>query len=165
MDAARNLRPRLLVDYAITKNAKSASKRRAERGRSSTARTPVAATDSTQPSRASNNLNRPAEPRATNAPLVTPKGSRVVHVPGVRQIPFENSTLQANPMTTANMLDDACAHLIKCEPRLKSLIERYPCDVFSPAALEEPCNPFKSLTSSIMSQQASSFRRNGEHQC
>ena len=107
-------------------------------------------------SRAADPLDRPAEPHKTNAPLITPRGSRLVT--------YTKETLAASPSktglpqpstTTGHILEDACAHLIRVEPRLKPLIQKHYCHVFCPEGLAEPCDPFKSLCSGIMAQQVS----------
>jgi DNA-3-methyladenine glycosylase II len=56
-------------------------------------------------------------------------------------------------ITTGNILDEALAHLIKVEPKLKPVIDQHPCNVFSPDGLAEEIDPFKSLVSGIISQQ------------
>ena len=117
--------------------------------------------DSQLPSHLPNNtskssFDRPAEPHRTNAPLLTPRGSRLV--------PYEKETADASPSktedprattTTSHILDEACAHLIKMEPMLQPLIEKHYCRVFCPEGLAEECDPFRSLCSSIMAQQVS----------
>ena len=101
-------------------------------------------------------FDRPAEPRRTNAPLITPRGSRLVT--------YNQETAEASPSktgiprpttTTSHILDEACAHLIKMEPMLQPLIEKHYCRVFCPEGLAEECDPFRSLCSSIMAQQVS----------
>lgn len=97
-------------------------------------------------------FDRPAEPNRTNAPLLTPRGSRLV--------PYDQETADASPSkrpttTTSHILDEACAHLIKMEPMLQPLIEKHYCRVFCPEGLAEECDPFRSLCSSIMAQQVS----------
>ncbi|CAF9914165.1 MAG: 3-methyladenine DNA glycosylase [Alectoria fallacina] len=100
--------------------------------------------------------NRPAEPHRTNAPQTTPKGSRLVT--------YNKETADASPSktglprpttTTSHILDEACAHLVKMEPKLQPLIEKHYCRVFCPEGLAEECDPFRSLCSSIMAQQVS----------
>ena len=101
-------------------------------------------------------IDRPAEPHRTNAPLITPRGSRLVT--------YSNGTVNTSPSktpaprpttTTSHILDEACAHLIKMEPLLQPLIEKHYCHVFCPEGLAEECDPFRSLCSSIMAQQVS----------
>jgi DNA-3-methyladenine glycosylase II len=53
------------------------------------------------------------------------------------------------------LLEEACAHLIKVDERLRPIIEKHHCRVFSPEGLAEKIDPFESLTSSIISQQVS----------
>lgn len=59
--------------------------------------------------------------------------------------------------TTENLLEMACAHLIKVDPRLKAVIEKHPCKHFSPEGLQEEVDPFKSLVSGILAQQVSCY--------
>lgn len=111
-------------------------------------------TDCSNPS-AAHTKDRPADPHRTNAPLVTPMGSRLVSSSAAAdQSPSRDGGVLQNT-TTAHILEDACAHLVSAEPRLKPLIEKHPCHVFSPDALAEECNPFISLCSGIMAQQVS----------
>lgn len=99
---------------------------------------------------------RPAEPHRTNATLRTPGGSRLV--------PYSQEIVDSSPIkggmpqpttTTAQLLDQACAHLIAVDPRLKPLIDKHHCRVFSPEGLAEEVDPFEALCSGIMSQQVS----------
>lgn len=103
-------------------------------------------------------LDRPAEPHITNAPLVTPRGSRLV--------PYDKTNADASPSktgrprpttTTTHILDQACAHLIANDHtgKLKPLIESNYCTPFCPEGLAEECDPFKALCSGIMAQQVS----------
>ena len=100
--------------------------------------------------------SRPAEPHATNATLKTPGGSRLV--------PFSKEIVDSSPVkgglkqpttTTQQLLEQACAHLINIDPRMRPLIERHHCRIFSPEGLAEVIDPFESLCSGIMSQQVS----------
>ena len=98
---------------------------------------------------------RPAEPHMTNAPLRTPKGSQVVAKPAKGSTDSPAKPFGASGTTTENILDVACAHLIKQDPRLKTVIDRHHCHIFSPAGLAETIDPFRSLSSGIMAQQVS----------
>ena len=100
--------------------------------------------------------NRPAEPHGTNATLKTPGGSRLV--------PYSKQVVDSSPIksglskpttTTQHLLEQACAHLVSVDARMKPLIERHHCRVFSPEGLAEELDPFESLCSSIISQQVS----------
>ena len=100
--------------------------------------------------------NRPAEPHGTNATLKTPGGSRLV--------PHSKEVVDSSPIksgsskpttTTQHLLEQACAHLVSVDARMKPLIERHHCRVFSPEGLAEELDPFESLCSSIISQQVS----------
>ena len=99
---------------------------------------------------------RKAAPHATNAPLQTPKGSKLVAYPSEL---FE-STQEAQAfdraegvLTTENLLDKACEHLISVDPRMKKLVEAHRCPMFSPEGLAEVVDPFVSLVSGIIGQQ------------
>ncbi|KAF2720772.1 DNA glycosylase [Polychaeton citri CBS 116435] len=94
------------------------------------------------------------EPHHTNATLVTSGGTRL------RQDDHsvQGSDVDANGSagaTNLNLLETACAHLIRQDPNLKRVIELNPCRVFSPAGLSEEIDPFRSLASGIMAQQVS----------
>lgn len=97
--------------------------------------------------------NRIADPYTTNAPLISPGTSRVLANKAV------NTTSPSRPpqsnTTTANLLVQACDHLIKIEPRMKTLIDKHHCAIFSPAGLAEQIDPFGALSSGIISQQVS----------
>jgi len=97
-------------------------------------------------------INRLAIPNGTNASLVTPETHRLVANKPIEQVsPSKLSQVQ----TTSNILDEALKHLIKVEPKLKSLVEKHTCHVFSPEGLAEEIDPFRSLVSGIISQQVS----------
>jgi DNA-3-methyladenine glycosylase II len=96
-------------------------------------------------------IDRLALPNGTNATLVTPETHRVVASKPLDEVsPSKVSNVK---MTTGNLLVKAHAHLIKTEPKLKSVIEKHYCHVFSPEGLAEVVDPFKSLVSGIISQQ------------
>lgn len=98
-------------------------------------------------------VNRLALPNGTNAPLVTPETHRLVANKPVDQV--SPSKASAVRTTTGNILDEAIAHLIKTEPKLKPVIEKHPCHIFSPEGLSEEIDPFRSLSSGVISQQVS----------
>ncbi len=68
--------------------------------------------------------------------------------------------LPGNRITTANILEQACAHLIKIDERMRPLIEKHHCRIFSPEGLAEEIDPFESLASGIISQQVSGAAAN-----
>ena len=143
--------------HSLSRNARSPEKRirRQTPLHLLSGQTAATATDSSKSSSAAHTKDRPADPHRTNAPLVTPMGSRLVSAHGAAdQSPSRNGRALQNT-TTAHILQDACAHIVSVEPRLKPLIEKHPCQGFSPDALAEECNPFISLCSSIMAQQVS----------
>jgi DNA-3-methyladenine glycosylase II len=99
-------------------------------------------------------LNRLAVPNGTNAPLVTPETHRLLANKAVDQVsPSKKGNIKS---TTGTLLEEALAHLVKVEPRLKAVIEKHHCHVFSPEGLAEEIDPFRSLVSGIISQQVRS---------
>jgi len=98
-------------------------------------------------------VNRLAVPDGTNAPLVSPETHRLISNKPVDQVsPSKKSNITT---TTKNLLDDAVAHLVKIEPKLKPIVDKHPCRVFSEAGLADEIDPFNSLVSGIISQQVS----------
>ena len=105
--------------------------------------------------------DRPAEPHITNAPLKTPGGSRVTTYSEEIIHSSPSKTGIPRPTTTTDkLLAEACAHLINLEPKLKPVIEKHQCRMFSPEGLAEEIDPFRSLTSGIMAQQVSGAAAN-----
>nr|XP_036589701.1 DNA-3-methyladenine [Colletotrichum truncatum]KAF6801706.1 DNA-3-methyladenine [Colletotrichum truncatum] len=109
-------------------------------------------------------VNRLADPRATNAPVISPETSRILAsdpVEGSSPSKVTNNDVASGILgartqtTTANILEEACRHLIQVDPRMKPLIEKNHCRVFSPEGLAEKIDPFESLCSGIISQQVS----------
>jgi DNA-3-methyladenine glycosylase II len=102
-------------------------------------------------------MNRPVEPHLSNATLVTPGGTQVTAYPfnGIPDSSPSKTGLPRPTGTTGTLLDDAIAHLISVEPRLKPVIDAHPCVIFSPTGLAEEIDPFRSLTSGICGQQVS----------
>ncbi|KAF2872558.1 DNA glycosylase [Massariosphaeria phaeospora] len=120
---------------------------------------------------------RPAEPHATNAPLSTPGGSRVVAYssspvkpPVASQddnasptkkrkakelVPPDVGVLKPPTSTTDTLLSDACEHMCTVDPKLRGLIEKHHCKMFSPEGLSEVVDPFTALASGIIGQQVS----------
>ncbi|KAF2648499.1 DNA glycosylase [Lophiostoma macrostomum CBS 122681] len=122
---------------------------------------------------------RPAGPHATNAPLSTPGGSRVVaytsspiKTPSASQdlgesqspakkrkaaviVPPDVGALRPPTSTIDSLLRDACEHLCNVDSKLASLIEKHHCKMFSPDGLREVVDPFTALASGIMGQQVS----------
>lgn len=96
---------------------------------------------------------RLADPNATNATLLSPETSRVVASRDVE--PVSPSKPPVRKTTTQNLLKEACDYLIKVDERMRPLVEKNHCRVFSPEGLAEKVDPFESLTSGIISQQVS----------
>ena len=115
---------------------------------------PAAAVNgTTTPKPKSRAVNRLADPNATNAPLLSPETSRIVTSQAVDAV--SPSKAGAIKTTTANILDEACQHLIKVDARMKPLVDAHHCRIFSPEGLAEKIDPFESLASGIISQQVS----------
>ncbi|SPQ20911.1 3467ab24-c2c5-44f9-97d5-b291925ffaa5 [Thermothielavioides terrestris] len=110
-------------------------------------------------------VTRLADPSRTNALLRSPKTSRIIASTPLDAVspsklrtsvkPTAGTTPAAITTTTANILEEACAHLIKVDPRMKPLIDKHYCRMFSPEGLAEQIDPFEALCSSIISQQVS----------
>ncbi|KAJ4206560.1 3-methyladenine DNA glycosylase [Fusarium falciforme] len=98
-------------------------------------------------------VTRLANPKLTNAPLLSPETSRLV---ASRDIETVSPTKAPQVRTTTeNLLQEACDYLVKVDGRMKPLIENHHCRVFSPEGLAEEIDPFESLSSGIISQQVS----------
>lgn len=100
-------------------------------------------------------VSRLADPSRTNALLRSPKTSRIIAPKESVKPTAAAAAATSGTTTTANILEEACAHLIKVDPRMKPLIEKHHCHIFSPEGLAEQIDPFESLASSIISQQVS----------
>ena len=119
---------------------------------------------------------RPAEPHVTNAPLSTPGGSRVTAYTSSpanssdpqasqeaepspakkrkkKEVPPDVGVLNKPTATIETLLRDAEKFLIKVDPKLKPLVEKHTCKIFSPEGLREVVDPFTALSSGIMGQQ------------
>jgi DNA-3-methyladenine glycosylase II len=59
--------------------------------------------------------------------------------------------------TAETVLSDAEAFLVRVDPKLKTLVEKHRCDVFTPEGLSEVVEPFEKLTSGIIGQQVCFF--------
>ncbi|KAK7750551.1 3-methyladenine DNA glycosylase [Diatrype stigma] len=97
-------------------------------------------------------VRRLADANRTNAALLSPETSRVVMRKAATASAAESPS-KAPP--AANLLEEACAHLIRVDPRMRPLIEAHRCRIFSPEGLAEQVDPFESLCSGIISQQVS----------
>ncbi|KAL1842002.1 hypothetical protein VTK73DRAFT_3336 [Phialemonium thermophilum] len=95
---------------------------------------------------------RLADPSLTNAVLLSPETSRLISAKPIDTIPPSKVAMRT---TTATILEEACAHLINVDPRMKPLIDAHHCRIFSPEGLAEKIDPFESLASGIISQQVS----------
>ena len=100
---------------------------------------------------------RLADPEGTNATLLSPESSRVV---ASKDVEPESPTKRkaggtGGVITTDNLYEKACAHLIKVDEKMRPLVEKNPCKIFTPEGLAERVDPFESLASGIISQQVS----------
>lgn len=86
---------------------------------------------------------------------MTPRGSSVVTFPTVEDASPSKTGLPRPTATTGNLLEKALEHLIVTDPRLKPVIEKHHCRIFSPEGLAEQVDPFESLISSVIGQQIS----------
>ncbi|KAL5120528.1 3-methyladenine DNA glycosylase [Pleosporales sp. CAS-2024a] len=116
-------------------------------------------------------LSRPAEPRATNAPLAMPNGSHVVAYHSSPVKPGDATPVQKRkakevvppdvgamkPATTNvdTLLKEAEAFLISVDPKFRALVDKFTCKEFSPEGLRQVIDPFTSLASGIIGQQVS----------
>ena len=100
--------------------------------------------------------DRPVGPHITAATLVTPGGTqKVAYGNGLPDSSPSKTGLPRPSATTGTLLDQACAHLIKVDPKMKLLVEKHHCSIFSAKGLAEEIDPFRSLTSGIIGQQVS----------
>ncbi|GKT99750.1 dna-3-methyladenine glycosylase ii [Fusarium langsethiae] len=98
-------------------------------------------------------VTRLANPKLTNATLLSPETSRLVASRDLETV--SPSKAPEVKTTTDNLLQEACDYLIKVDSRMKPLIENHHCRAFSPEGLAEKIDPFESLSSSIIGQQVS----------
>ncbi|KAJ4006928.1 3-methyladenine DNA glycosylase [Fusarium irregulare] len=98
-------------------------------------------------------VTRLADPKLTNATLLSPETSRLVASRDLENV-SPSKTPQAKT-TTENLLKEACDYLIKVDARMRPLVESHHCRAFSPEGLAEKIDPFESLSSSIIGQQVS----------
>ncbi|RMZ77509.1 hypothetical protein DV737_g4325, partial [Chaetothyriales sp. CBS 132003] len=100
--------------------------------------------------------DRAVQPHVTNAILVTPGGTQKVAYPNGAPDSSPSKTGLPRPVaTTGSLLDEACAHLVRVDPRMKELIDKHHCSIFAPDGLAEEIDPFRSLCSGIIGQQVS----------
>ncbi|KAI0395384.1 DNA glycosylase [Xylariaceae sp. FL0594] len=116
-------------------------------------------------------VDKLADPNTTLATLVSPETSRIVtsHKLGARSRSVSpskkkttkpvveqriTSTLQPSAPSTT-ILEEANRHLVSVDPRMRPLVEKNYCRIFSPEGLAEKIDPFDSLCSGIISQQVS----------
>lgn len=97
-------------------------------------------------------ITRLADPKLSNATLLSPESSRLV---ASRDVDSLSPSKAPRKTTTNTLLQEACDHLIKVDERMRPLVEKNHCRIFSPEGLAESIDPFESLASGIISQQVS----------
>ncbi|KFY35742.1 hypothetical protein V494_05641 [Pseudogymnoascus sp. VKM F-4513 (FW-928)] len=111
-------------------------------------------------------LDRLADPFGTNAAVISPLSSRLFAakatadaspIKGFKSRLGEGGGLgpEGGRLTTGNVLQQALDHLVKVEPKLKVVVEKHHCKVFSAEGMAEVVDPFVNLTSGIIGQQVS----------
>lgn len=101
-------------------------------------------------------VSRLADPRGTNATLLSPETSRLINPRDEEPVsPSKGRGKSSTTTTRETLLKEACDYLIKVDERMRPLVERYHCHAFSPEGLAERIDPFESITSGIISQQVS----------
>lgn len=100
-------------------------------------------------------VNRLAVLNGTNAPLVTPETHRLLANKSMDEV--SPSKAPAVKISTSDILEKAVEHLIKVEPKLKPVIDKHPCHIFSAEGLAEEIEPFRALVSGIISQQVGHY--------
>ncbi|KAI1817352.1 DNA glycosylase [Poronia punctata] len=99
-------------------------------------------------------VDRLADTNATLATLVSPETSRIVKARARAR--SRSASPSKRPVTAGpSILEEANRHLIAVDPRMRPLVEKNHCRIFSPEGLAEQIDPFESLCSSIISQQVS----------
>ncbi|KAI2640260.1 DNA glycosylase [Xylaria nigripes] len=109
-------------------------------------------------------VDRLAVSDTTLATLLSPETSRIITSKNA-SAPSPSATPTKQPAQTrlptpktavvANILEEANRHLISVDPRMRPLIEKNHCRIFSPEGLAEKVDPFEALCSGIISQQVS----------
>ncbi|KAI4086126.1 MAG: hypothetical protein LQ348_005051 [Seirophora lacunosa] len=83
-------------------------------------------------------LDRPTVTHSTNPPLKRIRNSPVVALEQEAAAQSTPKEAISHPATsTSQLLSEACAHLIRVDPRLQPLIEKHHCSLFSPEGLAE----------------------------
>ena len=120
---------------------------------------PVVKPNPKNPKKSVTNTNiedRPVEPHMTNAPLLTPHGSKLVtYTDFSADTSPSKSGIPRPTTTTGQLLEEACAHLIKTDQRLEPFVKKHHCHLFSAEGLAEATDPYDALVSGILSQQVS----------
>lgn len=114
-------------------------------------------------------VDRLADSNATLATLLSPETSRVVtnKKARTRRSPSASPTKKekeesaqddvfaSKAAATANILEEGNRFLVSVDPRMRPLVEKNHCRIFSPEGLAEEIDPFEALCSGIISQQVS----------
>ncbi|WEW55483.1 3-methyladenine DNA glycosylase [Emydomyces testavorans] len=101
-------------------------------------------------------VNRPVDPHHTAATLITPHGTHLTAYARTTEEDSPSKISVSRPTTTTgNILEQGLAHLLKIDPKLRAVIDKYPSPPFSASHLAEKVDPFQSLASGIIGQQVS----------
>lgn len=100
-------------------------------------------------------IERPVEPRATNALLSSPQNGKIaVAYSHFEETPTTSTSTAPPPptSTTSTALEQAISHLLKNDHtgRLAPMVAKHHCDTFSPTGFAEVVDPFSSLSSGII---------------
>ncbi|KAH7149405.1 DNA glycosylase [Dactylonectria estremocensis] len=153
-----NRKRKVPLDDSEAAVSSTPTKKRVQRNAAPFTPTPGAAGLFAEPSDATRKprsvtATRLADPKSTNALLLSPETSRLVASRDIESV--SPSKARQVKTTTENLLKEACDYLIKTDERMRPLIEQHHCRVFSPVGLAEKIDPFESLSSGIISQQVS----------
>ena len=106
-------------------------------------------------------VSRLADSNTTLATLLSPETSRIITSKRTRtRSPSASPTKEQSAEVpkvpaTANVLEEGNKFLISVDPRMRPLVEKNHCRIFSPEGLAEQIDPFEALCSGIISQQVS----------
>ena len=68
-------------------------------------------------------------------------------------VPPDVGVLRPPTSNTETLLKEAEAFLIEVDPKMKAVVEKHHCKIFSPEGLREVVDPFTALSSGIIGQQ------------
>jgi DNA-3-methyladenine glycosylase II len=95
----------------------------------------------------------PAKPSTPSASQEAPDASPAKKRKAKEMVPPDVGVLNKPTATIDTLLKDAEEFLCKVDPKLRPLVEKHKCKVFSPEGLREVVDPFTALSSGIIGQQ------------